>query len=126
MISFQVRIWDLADQANVKCLRTIRGHSNVIVRLELSFDLAASRDLDGNISIWDLRKAPSKIDSIANDITDGEDDSILVQKVKSVSRTVTCIAMDARKLLMGSIGQFCVYDYWNPDPEILEVGGGEK
>ena len=69
----------------------------MIVRLVLKGDMAASRDLDGGIFIWDMK-------------TDGNP---LLRKVQSLSRTVTCIAMDERRLVMGSIGQFFVYDYWN-------------
>lgn len=82
------------------------GHSNVIVRLVLTQDRAASRDLDGNIHIWDLNKA-------VTEVFEAEDyEKILVRRVKSLSRTVTCIALDERRLVMGSIGQLCVYDYW--------------
>ena len=81
------------------CIRAFKGHSNVIVRLVLKGDLAASRDLDGRIFIWDVNQE--------------SDDKALLRKVQSLSRTVTCIAMDERRLVMGSIGQFSVYDYWN-------------
>ena len=70
-------------------------------------DRGASRDLDGNILIWDLNKAIET----NYDVKDYE--KILVRRVHSNSRTVTCIAMDQRKLVMGSIGTFCVFDYWN-------------
>jgi hypothetical protein len=50
---------------------------------------------------------------------DDDFEQILVRRVKSLSRTVTCIAMDERKLVMGSIGQFYVYDYWNTSKELL-------
>ena len=74
---------------------TLEGHSNVIVRLVLNGDRAASRDLDGNIFIWDLTEKQ------------------ILRRVKSVSKSVTCIEMDERKLVMGSIGNFSVFDYWN-------------
>ena len=81
------------------CLRAFEGHSNVIVRLVLEGDFGASRDLDGRIYVWDL--------------THTDHETALIRKVQSLSRTVTCIAMDERRLVMGSIGQFSVYDYWN-------------
>ena len=71
----------------------------MIVRLVLEGDFAASRDLDGRIHVWDL--------------THSDHENALIRKVQSLSRTVTCIAMDERRLVMGSIGQFSVYDYWN-------------
>ena len=49
-----------------------------------------------------------------------EYEKVLVRRVHSVSRTVTCIAMDERKLVMGSIGQFCVFDYWNTSTCLLD------
>ena len=55
-ILLQIRLWELSD-SRVQCIRTIGGHSNVIVRLVLSGSRAASRDLDGNILIWDLNDA---------------------------------------------------------------------
>ena len=70
-------------------------------------DRGASRDLDGNILIWDLNKA------IETNYDMKDYEKILVRRVHSNSRTVTCIAMDQRKLVMGSIGTFCVFDYWN-------------
>ena len=102
----QIRIWSISP-SQVECIRTLGGHSNVIMRLILTNDRAASRDLDGNILIWDLTKA------IEDNYAFDEYEKILVRRVKSVSRTVTCIAMDDRKLVMGSIGQFCIFDYWN-------------
>ena len=79
----------------------------MIMRLIITEDRAASRDLDGNILVWDMNKA------IEDNYATEEYEKILVRRVHSVSRTVTCIAMDDRKLVMGSIGQFCVFDYWN-------------
>jgi len=93
-----VRLWNVTS-THLVCLRAFKGHSNVIVRLVLKGDLAASRDLDGRIFIWDVNQE--------------SDDKALLRKVQSLSRTVTCIAMDERRLVMGSIGQFSVYDYWN-------------
>ena len=98
ILSFQIRIWEVTSE-HLVCLRAFEGHSNVIVRLVLEGEFAASRDLDGRIFVWDL--------------TYQDHDSALVRKVQSLSRTVTCIAMDERRLVMGSIGQFSVYDYWN-------------
>ena len=79
----------------------------MIVRLVLSGDRAASRDLDGNILVWDLNEA------LKHSFAQDEYEKILLRKVTSLSRTVTCLAMDERKLVMGSIGHFCVFDYWN-------------
>ena len=102
----QIRIWSISP-SQVDCIRALGGHSNVIMRLILANDRAASRDLDGNILVWDLTKA------IEDNYAFDEYEKILVRSVKSVSRTVTCIAMDDRKLVMGAIGQFCIFDYWN-------------
>ena len=56
----QIRIWEVSE-SQVQCIRMIGGHSNVIVRLVLNGDQrAASRDLDGNIMIWDLNDALTK------------------------------------------------------------------
>ena len=79
----------------------------MIVRLVLSGSRAASRDLDGNILIWDLN------DALTQNYNHEEYEKILLRRVKSVSRTVTCIALDERKLVMGAIGHFSVFDYWN-------------
>ena len=52
------------------------------MRLILTNDRAASRDLDGNILIWDLTKA------IEDNYAFDEYEKILVRRVKSVSRTL--------------------------------------
>ena len=65
----------------------------MIVRLVLNGDRAASRDLDGNILIWDLNDALSKT------YNHEEYEKILLRRVKSVSRTVTCIALGANHIL---------------------------
>ena len=87
----------------------------MIVRLVLDGDRAASRDLDGKILIWDLPEAAEKV------YDHDEYEKVLVRRVQSVSRTVTCIAMDQRKIVMGSIGQFCVFDYWNSSKHCLQL-----
>lgn len=85
----------------------------MIVRLVSKADRAASRDLDGNILVWDLTQALEQI------YHQSEYEKILLRRVKSVSRTVTCLAMDERKLVMGSIGHFIVFDYWNTAKQLL-------
>ena len=77
--------------------------------------MAVTRDLDGCIFVWDLAKLtdPSKHhkkDS-QNYFPVNESD-LLLTKVKSLSKTVTCIAIDERKIFLGSIGHFDVFDYW--------------
>ena len=75
---------------------------------------AVTRDLDGCIFVWNLAKitAPKNHRSQESDSDDIEND-LLLTKVKSLSKTVTCLAMDERKLLLGSIGHFDVFDYWS-------------
>ena len=111
-MSLQIRIWEISD-ARVQCIRRLGGHSNVIVRLVLNGDRAASRDLDGNINIWDLNEALEK------NYESDDYEKVLLRRVKSVSKTVTCIAMDERKLVMGSIGSLVVFDYWNTAKNLL-------
>ena len=52
----QIRIWNITP-SQVNCIRSLGGHSNVIMRLIITSDRAASRDLDGNILVWDMNKA---------------------------------------------------------------------
>ena len=77
------------------------------MRLQVTPTKAVTRDLDGSIFIWNLPLIKEPIET-----TQAEEQSWILTKVKSCSKTVTCIAMDERQLLMGSIGHFNVFDYW--------------
>ena len=98
------------------------------MRMEIGWncDRAVTRDINGLISIWDLVEACNIIRNNNNSIIqnyhhqNNEDkldnldmEKYLVRKVTSTSKTVTCIAIDDRQLVMGSIGHLNVFDYWN-------------
>ena len=97
------------------------------MRMEISWNnnRAVTRDINGFIFVWDLVEASSIIrdknnNSIIQKIRpNGEahenvsTENFIVRKITSTSKTVTCIALDDRQLVMGSIGHLNVFDYWN-------------
>lgn len=103
------------------------GHKDIIMRMEISWNnnRAVTRDINGFIFVWDLVAASSitrdkNNNSIIQKIRpNGEEDenvateNYIVRKITSTSKTVTCIALDDRQLVMGSIGHLNVFDYWN-------------
>ena len=106
------------------CQRELIGHKNIIMRMEIgwSCDRAATRDINGLIFVWDLAGACNVIGYRNSIISQQENknifdvESYLVRKITSTSKTVTCIALDDRQLVMGSIGHLNVFDYWNSAP----------
>ena len=103
------------------------GHKDIIMRMEISWNnnRAVTRDINGFIFVWDLVAASSitrdkNNNSIIQKIRpNGEahenvaTENFIVRKITSTSKTVTCIALDDRQLVMGSIGHLNVFDYWN-------------
>ena len=98
------------------------------MRMEIGWncDRAVTRDINGSIFVWDLNRACKIIKNNNNSIIqhyhrqnneeklDNFDvEKYLVRKVTSTSKTITCIALDDRQLVMGSIGHLNVFDYWN-------------
>ena len=94
------------------------------MRIEIGWngDRAVTRDINGLIFVWDLIEACNnvKTQSFTNKSqpNDAEDtifdvERYLIRKITSTSKTVTCIALDDRQLVMGSIGHCNVFDYWN-------------
>ena len=86
-----------------------------IIKFQVTSTKAVTRDLDGSIFVWDLQKLTNRaVTTGAKSETHSESDTeeLLLTKVKSLSKTVTCIAMDDRKLFLGSIGHFDMFDYW--------------
>lgn len=119
----KLRLWKIQDEANtspeeskvVTCLMQLNGHTNVIMRLQVTSTKAVTRDLDGSIFVWDLEKLTNRAatDGAKNEtLSESDTEELLLTKVKSLSKTVTCIAMDDRKLFLGSIGHFDMFDYW--------------
>ena len=121
----QLRIWRIKSN-KVFCERELLAHKgSIVMRMELSwnFDRAVTRDINGSIFVWDLRRAciPVSIRNKQNKTKEGmegifdEDcgERYLLRKITSISKSITCIAVDDRQLLMGSIGHFNVFDYWN-------------
>ena len=106
------------------CQRELIGHKNIIMRMEIGWncDRAVTRDINGLIFVWDLVGACNVIGYRNSIITQRENENIfdvetyLVRKITSTSKTVTCIALDDRQLVMGSIGHLNVFDYWNSAP----------
>ena len=89
-----------------------------------NYDRAVTRDINGIIFVWDLVGAcnitRTNNNSIINRYQENKEQPInfevetyLVRKITSTSKTVTCIALDDRQLVMGSIGHLNVFDYWN-------------
>ena len=88
-------------------------------------DRAVTRDINGFIFVWDLVGAcnitrDKNNNSIIQRYQQKEEESgkfdvekYMVRKITSTSKTVTCIALDDRQLVMGSIGHLNVFDYWN-------------
>ena len=124
---FQIRVWKIKND-KVYCQRELWGHKNIIMRMEIgwNYDRAVTRDINGLIFVWDLVGACNIIGNNNNSIIhnyqhqnneeklDNLDvEKYLVRKVTSTSKTITCIALDDRQLVMGSIGHLNVFDYWN-------------
>ena len=87
-----------------------------------NYDRAVTRDINGFIFVWDLIGACNIIrnnNDIRKRCQQTEESGILqvekylVRNITSTSKTVTCIALDDRQLVMGSIGHVNVFDYWN-------------
>ena len=94
------------------------------MRMEIGWncDRAVTRDINGLIFVWDLIEACNNVKSenfTNNSQPNNEEDTMfdveryLIRKITSTSKTVTCIALDDRQLVMGSIGHCNVFDYWN-------------
>ena len=124
---FQIRLWKIKKD-EIYCQRELLGHKNIIMRMEIGWncDRAVTRDINGSIFVWDLNRACKIIRNNNNSIIqhyhrqnneeklDNFDmEKYLVRKVTSTSKTITCIALDDRQLVMGSIGHLNVFDYWN-------------
>ena len=87
-----------------------------------NYDRAVTRDINGLIFVWDLIGACNimrnnnsirKRNQQKEEVDIIEVEKYLVRKITSTSKTVTCIALDDRQLVMGSIGHVNVFDYWN-------------
>ena len=123
-LNFQIRVWKIKND-DVFCQRELLGHKNIIMRMEIgwSYDRAVTRDINGIIFVWDLVGACNIMqtnNSIIHQYQQNEDklhkfdvEKYLVRQITSTSKTVTCIALDDRQLVMGSIGHLNVFDYWN-------------
>ena len=117
-------MWKIKND-KVFCQRELLGHKNIIMRMEIgwNYDRAVTRDINGIIFVWDLVGACNIMrtnNSIINGYQPNEEqpdnfevEKYLVRKITSTSKTVTCIALDDRQLVMGSIGHLNVFDYWN-------------
>ena len=91
---------------------TVFKNTDHFIQTQVTATKAVTRDLDGCIFVWNLAKITAPKNHRSQESDDVEND-LLLTKVKSSSKTVTCIAMDERKLLLGSIGHFDVFDYWS-------------
>jgi len=121
----KLRLWLIQDNSEglqcpddsevIVCMMQFNGHNNVIMRLEVTSTMAVTRDLDGNIFVWDLSKVTDSSKHHKKDSQNfgpANESNLLLTKVKSLSKTVTCIAINERKIFLGSIGHFDVFDYW--------------
>eukprot|EP00096_Caligus_rogercresseyi_P000592 TRINITY_DN11053_c0_g1_i1.p1 TRINITY_DN11053_c0_g1~~TRINITY_DN11053_c0_g1_i1.p1 ORF type:complete len:392 (+),score=70.57 TRINITY_DN11053_c0_g1_i1:63-1238(+) len=106
-----ISIWEmpLDDESDPLLLRSFKGHEGIIVRMEVDSFLQriVTRDINGQISVWDL----SKYCDEDAPLIDNED--LLLRKIDSMSRTITCLSLEKRRLLLGSIGAFNIQDFWS-------------
>ncbi|XP_040571807.1 uncharacterized protein [Lepeophtheirus salmonis] len=105
-----INIWEMPihNDSDPMIIRSFIAHNGIIVRLEVDSFLQriVSRDITGEISVWDLSKYSEEAPLI-------DTDDLLLRKIDSMSRTVTCLSMEKRRLFLGSIGAFNIQDFWS-------------